>query len=362
MTSKSSDQAPRKTLSRRAVLQAGLGGLAVAGVATAGLATPAQAVTARPRVPARPAGAGSAAGMNWSGWAQTAPGISTSNAMACIADGVGPIAGSQVWLIATGTDNRIYANTSSDAQNWNGWNEVPGGGLTAGPPTVGIGPNGSLVLSVTGLDNAIWLNSTTDGINWTGWFSIGGQTFASPLLAERLQVYVPATDGEIFVNSTTDLQNFTGWNVVPGNGLTDVALCLDSFNFSGAGGADVLFAKGLDSRIYYNPVDVTAGVSTSIVGKWTEVPGGGLTDAAPAVAGFNDFIDALLFVKGFQDQRIFVNLASGFANFGGWEEVPGGGLTNNAPCTSGFFDEIGAGPILLFVVGTDGTPYLNMAT
>jgi hypothetical protein len=301
--------------------------------------------------------------MNWTGWAQTAPGLVTSNALACISDSPNSVAGAPLWLFGTGQDNKIYANTSTDAQNWAGWKEVPGGGLTANAPAAGFGPNGSLVLSVTGLDHAVWLNSTTDGSNWTGWSSIGGQTFAAAMLAPpTVHCYVPGTDDEVFVNSTTDLQNFTGWSVVPGGGLTDVALCQDSFNFSGTGGADVLFAKLLDNRIYYNPVSVTPGVSQSIVGKWTEVPGGGLTDAAPAVTGFSDFIDALLFVKGFQDQRIFVNRADGFPNFEGWVEVPGGGLTNVAVRATGFFDAFGAGPILLFAVGTDGTPFINMAT
>ncbi|MBV9450275.1 MAG: hypothetical protein JO345_30740 [Streptosporangiaceae bacterium] len=366
--SRTSGQAPLPALTRRTVLAAGLGGLAAAGVATgvatAGWAAPAAAATARPRGRLRLSGAGSAAGMNWTGWTRIAPGMVTSNAMACIAGVFGSsVAGFPVWLFATGQDNKIYANTSGDGQNWAGWHEVPGGGQTMMAPTAGFGPNGALVLSVTGLDNSIWLNSTTDGVNWTGWFSIGGQTFTSPLLAEPgVHVYVPGTVDEIFVNSTTDLQNFTGWNVVPGNGLSDVALCLDGFNFAAAGGADVLFAKGLDNRIYYNPVDVTPGVSPSIVGKWTEVPGGGLTDSAPAVAGFSDYIDALLFVKGFQDQRIFVNRADGYPNFGDWEEVPGGGLTDVSLCATGFFNDFGEGPILLFAVGTDGTPFLNMAT
>jgi hypothetical protein len=327
------------------------------------MATPARAATARPRVPAAPAGVGSAGGMTWSGWSQTAQGITTNNALACLAGSFGgSVAGSRLWLVATATNNRIYFNTSNDAQNWSGWKEVPGGGQTTGAPTAGFGPNGQLVISVRGLDNAIWLNSTSDGVNWAGWFSIGGQTFATPLLAEDTKVFVPRTDGVIFVNSTTDLRNFTGWQVVPGNGITNDALCLNGFNFSGVGGADVLFATGTDNRIYYNPVDVTTGVSTSIVGKWTEVPGNGFTDAAPAVAGFSDYIDALLFVKGAGNQSIFVNLASGYPHFGGWEVVPGGGQTNVALCATGFFDGFGSGPILLFAVGLDGTPWVNMGT
>lgn len=291
-----------------------------------------------------------------------APGMVTSNSMACIAGDFGAsVAGSRVWLFATGTDGRIFFNNSSDALNWAGWSEVPGGGRTSLGPTAGLGPNGQLVLSVTGLDNAVWLNSTTDGSNWTGWFSIGGQTIAAPLLGEPgLHVYAVGTDEEIFVNTTTDLQNFSGWSVVPGGGSTTIAMCLNGFNFSGVGGVDALFAVGTNNHIFYNAVDSDGPISPSILNHWTEVPGGGMTDAAPTAAGFSDFIDALLFVKGFQDQRIYVNLASGYPNFGGWQEVPGGGRTNVAQCATGFFDNFGIGPILLFAVGTDGTPFLNM--
>jgi hypothetical protein len=356
MTNRSSDNAAGWTPTRRTVLRAGLGGLAAAGVATVGLATPARA-------------SGSAAGFTWSGWAPTAAGMVTNNAMACIAGSFGgSIAGARLWLFATRTDNRIFFNNSADAQNWSGWSEVPGGGVTTMGPSAGIGPNGQLVLGVTGTDGAVWLNSTTDGSNWSGWGSTGfvanDVAAAAPTLGPpALHIYAPtASFGEVAVNSTTDLQNFAGWNTLESDGASNLAFCLGSFNFSGVGGADALFRTTLDNTIGYSAVDVSGSVSPSIIGVPEVIPGNGLSDAGPAIAMFNDSISALLFVKGLRSQQIFVNRADSYNNFGIWEVVPGGGLTNVALCATGFFDAFGTGPILLFAVGTDGTPWLNMAT
>jgi hypothetical protein len=100
MTCRSSDEASNKTTNRRALLRAGLGGLAAA----AGLDTSARAATARPRMPVRPADAGHAAGFDWSGWAKPAPGVVTDG-MACIAGASrGTVAGAPLWLFATGLE------------------------------------------------------------------------------------------------------------------------------------------------------------------------------------------------------------------------------------------------------------------
>jgi hypothetical protein len=328
---------------RRTVLRSGIGGLALAGTETAGLARPAASLT-----PAR-----TADDMSWTGWAPAAPGLVTSSALACLAS---PVAGAAVWLFGTGPDNRIYANRMDGNGIWAGWREVPGGALTDTAVSAGAGPRGGIVLAAKGPDQAVRVNSTSDGSNWTGWSSIGGETNVSPLMASWMHVYTAGPDEEIFLHS------FTGWTLVPGNALTTSAMCLNRFNLPGGGSANVLFAIGTDNRVYGNPVGVTRGVSTPITGIWTEVAGGGRTDAGPAIAPFADHTAALLLVKGVADQRIFLNRTDGFPDFGGWAELPGHGRTNLAPCAATASDATGHERIFVFTVGTDGTPYLNIGS
>jgi hypothetical protein len=341
-------------LTRRRILRSGAAGLVVAGAAAVGLAEG----TAHGAAGGQPMSVGRVAGLDWSGWAPVAPGLTTQQPLACTQSFVGGVAA--VWLFATGDDSRIYANRTTDNTNWVGWSEVPGGGFTNNAPSAGVGPNGELVLAVTGTDNAIYINSTADGSNWTGWIFAGGASFVPPLVGlPRGNLYAVGTDEQIYRNST-DLHTFGGWNLLPGNGFTDTGMSMEYSNFAGVGGVFALYVKGLDSRIYYNTVDVNGTLDRSGVGRWTEVDGGGLTDSAPAATATpgTDLIDTHLFVKGFQGQRVYVNRADRL-RFGSWAEVPGGGLTNLAPCATtsrfGFLD----GPLMLFVVGLDGRPWLN---
>jgi hypothetical protein len=339
-------------LTRRRILRSGAAGLLVAGTAAAGLT----GGTALGASGTRPMSAGTAAGLNWTGWAPVAPGLTTQRPLACTQTLLG---GGAVWLFATGDDSRIYANRTTDDTNWEDWREVPGGGLTNNAVSAGVGPNGELVLAVTGTDNGIWINSTADGSNWTGWISAGGATFAPPLVGlPRGNLFAVGTDEQIYRNAT-DLRTFGGWRLLPGNGFTNDGMSMVYSNFTD-GGIFALFVKGLDSRIYYNYADVNGNMDRSIIGRWTEVEGGGLTDSAPAATPTpgQDLIYTHLFVKGFGDQHIYVNRADRL-RFGSWTQVPGGGLTNLAPCATtsrhGFLD----GPLMLFVVGLDGQAYLN---
>jgi hypothetical protein len=67
-----------------------------------------------------------------------------------------------------------------------------------------------------------------------------------------------------------------------------------------------LFAKGIDDRrIYLNTHDLVANSWSG----WSEVPGGGVTDkplASTAVPRANG-LDVLLFAKGIDDSRVYVN-------------------------------------------------------
>jgi len=346
------------TPTRRDILRSGLGAITLAGAATVGLAGPAAARAIRPQRLNAPAAAG---GLNWTGWSPTAPGMITNSALACAPSTLG---GTSMWLFATGAaDSKIYANTTSDNQNWNGWFEVPGNGLTDLAPSAATGPEDQLVLTVTGQDGAIYVNITSDGSTWTGWNSIGGVTDLPPLFGPfASQFYAVGTDSQIYSNSTTDLSSFSGWTPVPGNGLTNAGL-----SYADIGGINVLFATGTDNAIYYNEISAGPGEATTQGGTWLQVAGGGLTDAAPAgvQAPGLDFINWCLFVKGYQSQQIYINRASGSPlNFGGWEEVPGGGRTNVALCPTIADSPNGhsLGQLLLFAVGPDNVPYVNVGS
>jgi hypothetical protein len=354
MLGKPVDDAVRTT-SRRNFLRLGLGGLAMAGAAAAGFPNPAAAA------------AGTQAGLTWTGWSPVAPGLTVDTPLACLR-GFGNsnlIGFRSMWLFARRTDNRIFSNRSNDdGQSWVGWTEVPGGGLTdraVGATMSSMGP----VLMAKGQDpdKEVWLNWTGDGIAWSGWHSLGGATNVSPTYYID-RAYAVGTDGEMFSNFTRDLSSFAGWALVPGNGLTDAGINVTGFGPSG--GALVVFAKGLDSRIYFNPVRTNFNISPRVVGQWAEVPGGGFTDASPTSAAVPvpapQSSDGCVFVKGYGDQRIWVNRASGGFNFSGRGEVPGGGRTNLAPCATTGASTTRLGPLFLFIVGTDGRPYMNIGS
>ena len=86
------------------------------------------------------------------------------------------------------------------------------------------------------------------------------------------------------------------WSEVPGGGTTNAGLSAVV-----SGESIYLFGKGIDEqRIYFNRYDL-AGDTWS---GWLEVPGGGFTDAPIAVVGplVYDGIPCLhLFVKGLDD-------------------------------------------------------------
>ena len=135
-----------------------------------------------------------------------------------------------------------------------------------------------------------------------------------PLLVALLAV-LAASPGVAHAAATSS------WVRVSGGGSTPDAL-------AGASSATAihLFHRGNDNKIY---------VSTRSHGLWTgwsEVPGGGLTPSAPAVA-LEDVGLLHVFVRG-TDDRVYWNPSEVVndvpVNFGSWLEVPGGGRTRDA--------------------------------
>jgi hypothetical protein len=309
-----------------------------------------------------PAQAAGVADMSWTGWFPAAPGFVTNVPLAPVASF---LRGAVVWLFGTGQNGRIYANRSADGHNWVGWSEVPGNGWTPSRVSAATGAHGEIVLTARGGDNAIYVNSTPDGINWTGWIDTGGATYFGPLAGyPYTNLFAVGTDGEMFSNPTGDLHNFGGWRVVPGNGVTNAELAMVNVNIPSLIIAQQLFHKGLDNRIYENTVSAQGNLSPSSMGHWTELPGNGMTDAAPtAASGPNtDLIDYCVFVKGLNSQRVYVNRIGPFSSFVGWQEVPGGGLTNLAPTAVTSISVATSDRLFLFVVGLDNAPYLNIGS
>ena len=166
-------------------------------------------------------------------------------------------------------------------------------------------------------------------------------------------LFATGTDERIYINPSP----VTGeWTEVPGGGLTNAGLCGNEFNISGGGSFFELFAKGTDGQIYQN---VFSG-SVPGFGKWLQVPGNGLTRVALTVAPTpgTGLTQAHLFATG-TDDGIYFN--EWFDTWSGWTAVPGGGLTDAAlaAVTSNATGSDGSGTLFLFAKGTDDRIYWN---
>lgn len=148
---------------------------------------------------------------------------------------------------------------------------------------------------------------------------------------------------------------WSGWSEVPGNGTTNTALAGVRVSTS-SGKENYLFARGLDDRVYAN---WTSDFKTW--SNWSEVAGGGKTNAAIAAAEFGRLY---LFVKGL-DGHVYVNsMATDTANktWTGWSEVPGGGITDTALAATRYGSTT-VPRLHLFAKGTgEGNPWVNSTT
>lgn len=85
--------------------------------------------------------------------------------------------GSTVYVLAAGTDQRVYVDSTSDGSRWSGWTLLGGkvsssGGDPAAAPLVTLASSGAAVF-VRGTNNAVWYNEFT-GATTAGWHSLGG--------------------------------------------------------------------------------------------------------------------------------------------------------------------------------------------
>jgi hypothetical protein len=137
-------------------------------------------------------------------------------------------------------------------------------------------------------------------------------------------------DGRIYFNSMDEAGTWSGWTEVPGGGTTDAALASETY-----GRELYLFGKGIDDkRIYVN----VRNDQSDWRDYWEEVPGGKTTDVPLAAITYNNQL--YLFAKGLEDNRIYFNIRDMAGVWKGWQEVPGEGTTNAALAATAFDDKL----------------------
>ena len=169
---------------------------------------------------------------------------------------------------------------------------------------------------------------------WSGWSQVSGGGITDVALAaaafnNKLYLFSKGIDDKReYVNILDTAGNWSGATQVPGGGTTDVSLSAAAFN-----NKLYLFGKGInDKREYVNMLDVAGNWS-----GWAQVPGGGTTDVALNAAAFNNKLYVLS--KGIGDKLIYFNAYDG-SYWSGWTEVPGGATTDVAPAAAVFNDKL----------------------
>jgi hypothetical protein len=117
-----------------------------------------------------------------------------------------------------------------------------------------------------------------------------------------------------------------------------------------------VFARNWDQGIYVQAALGGEGWGDS----WTEVPGGGNTDCAPAAVVFKNRL--YLFVVGV-DFGIYVNQFDGDI-WTGWEVLPGNGRTSVSISAMTYSPPDGEPDSALYLIarGMDQKPYVNVLT
>jgi dehydratase len=154
---------------------------------------------------------------------------------------------------------------------------------------------------------------------------VAGTSYADPGLTFTANVHVsPGIDPNVpttcFPNPSPALSATTIDNpgAAPG---TNLSPALASW-----GNRTIAVATGTDGRLFYNWWDLGGGGN-----GWREVPGGGGTDAAPAVALVDNGNYAFVLAKGL-DGNVYLNQGTPGGEWVGWQSM--GIATNVAPSMS----------------------------
>jgi len=240
---------------------------------------------------------------------------------------------------------------------WTQWSVVPGGGTTDRAPAVAMDASANLHLLAKGInDLGIYMNNMSGTTrDWTGWAEVppGGLTtnhaLALALHDQVLYAFAVRDDGAVmykrlFIGSG-DLLN-EPWTEVPGGGRTDAAVAATTSN-----GRLVLSVKGIHQQIYLNEL-APGGRSWS---GWVVIPGDGRTNTAPALASFQD--ELYVFIRQLTSGRIRTNVRAADAAWTDWVELPGN-VTSDAPAAA----VAASGQLHVFAKGVDRVPYWNVSS
>jgi len=208
--------------------------------------------------------------------------------------------------------------------SWTGWAAVPTGSTDAAPAVEFF--NGRLYVAVKGFgSNTIWLNSMDTGtFVWSGWELQPGSTPRSPSLAassSRLYLAVRGTNNRIYWRRMDSAGSWTSWTACP-TGSTDSAPAIAYFN----NWLDAA-VKGFGSNnIYLNSLNPT----TLLWVGWSLEPGA--TPSSPALASSSSYL--YMAVRG-GDNRIYWRRITTGGSWSSWTPVPTGS-TNAAPAIAFF--------------------------
>lgn len=261
--------------------------------------------------------------------------------------------------------------------NWSDWTAVPGGFKTDRAPAATTDAAGDiLIFGRNQSSREVYLNSldrmTTgsktgggqssnllpdpDGTEreWSGWRPDPERIITPYALAgaqhnRRVYAFAVRNDGRIAHKYFTPEENESSiqpWADVPGGLLSNTNISCATVN-----GRLVLSAINQNRMVYLNELAPGGRYWTG----WYEIPGGGKTDVAPAVATFQD--ELYVFIKGLTSRRILVKARTPDGDWSPWAEVPGNGRTD-ATITPVATE----GQLFVFIKGTDQKPYVNMVS
>ncbi len=187
---------------------------------------------------------------------------------------------------------------------------------------------GAVTVGIRSTDNTVYTNQFLSGTQWAGWKELSGMsTDTSPGLGNS--VFVRRFDNKIF---STGFQG-GNWTEVPGGGLTPSAPAV---------AGSLIVVRGTDNGIHYNAVTGSGWLG------WRRVAGGGLTPSAPAVTHFGG--GYLTVVRGTDDRIYYQTIGADFSTSGHWRPIPGHGKTFSAPAVVGS---------MVVVRGTDNKLHYN---
>ena len=180
----------------------------------------------------------------WSGWSQLGDRETFSGPQAAVYHD------RLLLVIRSGSGNQRIYRRWFDGNNWGGWSQVPGNGLTPSAPHP-IVYRDRVHLFVRGTDNAIYQNRY-DGSSWSGWSQVaGGGLTTRGARRPRLEgpdQPVRARDGRTASRSTAARtgRGAGGPRCRP-SGLTPSGPAA-----IGYGPVINLVVRGTDNRIYWN--------------------------------------------------------------------------------------------------------------